>query len=256
MKHLVRAIITIFCYFSLLLQAQATEFIIGVSTGYPPYYYEQDGKLTGICIELVNRIAEDLNLEVKYRTFPWKRLLSSAQKGEVDAIMPLFRTSEREKYLYFEGLELVLETNLFFTRKENAISYNGIFEEISPYRLGVIAEYSYGKAFDNYQHFRKVETKDEEHLLNMFKHRRFDIGVGSKYVIQFYASKAGVGDSISFLEPAITKEPLYLGLSRHRHHGDLALKLAKSLKIYKNTENYRKMLARHAMSDLLAPTSN
>ncbi len=247
-KFIFHIIASLIC-FTFAHQAMATELVVGISTGYPPYYYERDGKLTGICIDLVNAVAQELNIEVRYEVFPWKRLLSVARKGDVDAIMPLFRTEEREEFLHFDGLELAYETISLFTMKGFPVLYNGDFETISSHRIGVIAEYSYGNTFDSYQHFDKVVTENEEHLFKMFKHRRFDIGVGNKYVLQFFGQNSDLSKSIVFLEPPITKELLYLAFSKSRLNKNLAVNFAKALAHYRESRKYRETMARYGLSD-------
>ncbi len=93
----------LFFLITLHTPAWAAELVVGISTGYPPYYYNEGSRHTGICVNLVNAVAKKMGLEVTYKVFPWKRLLLNAEKGDVDAIMPLFRTTAeyqklKEKY--------------------------------------------------------------------------------------------------------------------------------------------------------------
>ncbi len=138
--------------------AENKVLVVGVSTGYPPYYYTENGKLIGVCIELVDMVGEALGIEIAYQEFPWKRLLASARGGQVDAIMPLFKTREREEFLYFDNLSIALETNVLFTWQDNTLQYNGDFSSIKPYRIGVIADYSYGKRFNDMFFPHKITT--------------------------------------------------------------------------------------------------
>ncbi len=235
--------------FTLHTPAWAAEFVVGVSTGYPPYYYKKGGKHTGICVDLVNAVAKKMGLEVTYKVFPWKRLLLSAKKGEVDAIMPLFRTREREEYLYFDGLSLTYEINHFFTSTDASVSYDGDFEDIKTYRIGVVSNYSYGSSFDKYEFYKKIVSQDDKHLIEMFMHNRFDIGVGNKYVIRFFAGKADVLDKIKFLDPHITKEMLYIGFSKTRNNGELSRKFSKTLQDFRTTAEYQKLKEKYRISD-------
>lgn len=218
--------------------ASAEVLVIGVSTGYPPYYYKENGKLTGFCVDLADSVASIIGLEVVYKEFPWKRLILSARKGDVDAIMPLFKTKEREEYLLFNGLELAFEKIHFFTIKDFPVSYIGSFEQISDYRIGVVTNYSYGKTFDNFRFSKKVVTLNDKHLIEMFINKRFEIGVGNKYVVQHYANQAGFVHSIKFLDPPISEEMLYLGFAKMARKDALAEKFAKVLRAFKDTDEY------------------
>ena len=227
----------------------ATTLTVGISTGYPPYYYEENETVTGLCVDIINGVAQEMHLDINYKIFPWKRLLANARKGSVDAIMPLFRTKEREQFLYFDGLGIAFETNHFFTRKDFPVKYNGDFQNIEKYNLGVVTDYSYGEAFDTYQNFHKVVTTSDKHLIEMFAHHRFDIGVGNRYVTLFYANKQNVGDKNKFIEPPITKEMLYFGITRKGDHHQLAKQFAEALQRFKKTRKYQNIYQKYKLSD-------
>lgn len=67
-----------------------------------------------MCIEIIENICSGINLCIQYVEYPWKRLLLSAQKGEVGFLLPLFKTAERAKYLNFGNLILAHEEVKFF----------------------------------------------------------------------------------------------------------------------------------------------
>jgi polar amino acid transport system substrate-binding protein len=231
-----------------IAKANERNITIGISTGHPPYYFYHNGQATGVCVDVLHRVAQDLNITISYKNYPWKRLLSSAQQGQVDGIMPLFRTAERESYLHFDGLDIASETNSFFTWKDSEIIYDGSFQSLAPYPLGVVSEYSYGKDFDNSNEFTKVVTQSDQHLIEMFKFKRFSIGVANQGVTKFYAKKEGIAEKIQFLSPVISKEQLYIGFSKIRGHELLAKEFAQSLKKLKETGVYQKILRKYGMN--------
>lgn len=249
MKLFIRTLILLFCLFTFKAPAFATVIVVGISSGYPPYYYEENGKLTGACVDMVNAVARRMDIEVTYKVYPWKRLILNAKKGDVDAIMPLFRTMEREEYLIFNGLELAHETNHFFTADVGSLSYTGNLEDLTSFRIGVVAEYSYGNTFDRFEFPQKVITLDDKHLIEMFMHNRFDIGVGNRYVVRYYADQLGISRTIKFLDPPITEEMLYLGFTRKGNYHDLAQKFGEALQAYKTTIEYRKMSEKYGMTE-------
>ncbi len=229
-----------------VLQCRAQdEITIGISTGYPPYYYKKNGEFEGLCVDLVNQVAENLGVKIQYQEYPWKRLLGSAEKGLVDAIMPLFRTKEREEFLLFDDLGIASETNSFFALKDRNIEFDGRYEDLHGYKIGVVTEYSYGKIFDNYTEFNKVVTLNEQHLIQMFKHARFDVGIGNKSVILFYAKEENLIDEIIFFLPPVTDDLLYIGFSKKRDNDALYLKFSKALQEFKLTEEYTDLLKKY-----------
>ena len=221
--------------------------MVGVSTGYPPYYFVQNGELVGVCIELANRAAESINWQISYRQYPWKRLLLYAEKGKVDAIMPLFRTKAREAYLYFDDLDIVDEENRFFTWKYTKINFQGALENIQPFKIGVVEGYSYGERFDTFPNLTIVPTKNDHHLVKMFKHKRFDVGIGSKDVVMFNARDENIADQIYFLEPAVTKTALYIGFSKAKVDENRAQRFSAALQQIKSSEAYRSILGNYGL---------
>lgn len=245
--YVVLAILVSVIWSGTVQRSYAAETItVGISTGYPPYYYEKDGELKGICIELLDAVAATLDLEITYKAFPWKRMLANARQGNVDAVMPLFKTKERSSYLYFEDLDIAGEANYFFTLKSKKIDFSGNYTSLHTYTIGVVDGYSYGAEFDSYSGLKKVATLNEEHLLEMLKHGRFDIAVGNKSVILYYAEKKGLADTISFLTPHLSGELLYIGFSKNTTNNEIHLKFARALKTFKKTKKYQQILKKYA----------
>lgn len=94
-NYLLVLLLIFFLPYSLYAEDKALQ--IGISTGYPPYYFFDDNqKPVGICIDIINHVAEQLDISVQFTSYPWKRMIYNGQEGIVDAIMPLFKTSERD----------------------------------------------------------------------------------------------------------------------------------------------------------------
>lgn len=247
MTLFIRTIVFVLSLLTVSTTVQAETLLVGISTGYPPYYYKDNKVLTGFCIETINAVARKINIEISYKVYPWKRLILSAQKGDVDAIMPLFKTEEREKYLIFKGLEVAHEINHFFTVAGSPIAFNGKLDDFKSYRIGVVDAYSYGEKFDTFDFPKKKITRDDQHLIEMFMHNRFDIGVGNRSVVQYYAGLSGITQSIQFLDPPIISEILYVGFVKQQNKIGLAQKFAKSLQMFRTTAAYQQLMDKYGI---------
>jgi len=225
----------------------ADELIIGTSTGYPPYYFKDEGSLEGLCIDIINETAKNLGVTVVYKQYPWKRMLHYGKIGKVDAVMPLFKTVERETFLYFFQNELAVEENRFFIKKSLNIHYTGDLHQLQPYRVGIVDEYSYGSAFDAADFLKKIPAKNDGRLLELFARDRFDIGLGNRHVILYHADQAGITDNIVFLEPFITKTPLYIGFSKAGKTPDRARAFSAALTDLKHSQFYANLLKRYRL---------
>lgn len=225
----------------------ASELVVGTSTGYPPYYYMENGTLTGACIEIISHTAQSLGRTAAYKQYPWKRMLYSGKTGRVDAIMPLFKTPEREKFLLFPDADLVLEENHISTRKAAPVHFSGKLTDIAPHSVGVVTGYSYGRAFDTASYLNKIEARNDLNLMQMFKYRRFTVGVGNHHVVRYFANQVGGVHDLVFLDPPLTRAPLYIAFSRKKGHAQLAAEFSKALRDFKRTQIYRNIVKRYGM---------
>jgi polar amino acid transport system substrate-binding protein len=223
-------------------KAELKQIVIGTSTGYPPYYFQKDGKLVGLCIDIINYVAKEHGIKAIYQQYPWNRMLYNAKEGNVDAVMPLFKTKERGTYLYFPKQALAMEENRFFTWKQTKIQYSGDFHDLKPYKIGVVNNYSYGKIFDLVDYLLKEEALNDRSLLMKFKLKRFEVGIGNEYVVNFYARQLKLSNNIVFLKPSVTKDPLYIGFSKAKGHIDLIDKFSLTIAKLKQTERYQEIL--------------
>jgi len=231
-----------------LVDVSAGELVVGTSTGYPPYYYMENGVLTGVCVEIISRTAHSLGRTVVYKQYPWKRMLHNGKTGRVDAVMPLFKTPERDTFLIFPEVPLALEENHFFTRRAAPVHFSGKLTDIAPHAVGVVTNYSYGDAFDNATYLDKIITRNDLNLLQMFKYRRFAVGVGNRHVVRYFADKVGGIHDLVFLEPPLTRAPLYIAFSRKKGHTRLTAEFAQALHDFNRTQTYRDILKRYGMA--------
>lgn len=239
---------SIFIFFLLTISASAKEheLTIGISTGYPPFYYfDKNKQPTGICIDIVKAIAKELGINIKFESYPWKRMLYNGKKGKVDAIMPLFKTKERESYLMFPDTELIMEANNFFTHISNPLAFNGKLQDMMSYHIGVIDTYSYGKDFDQTRFIRKSVTKDEAQLIKLVQYKRIHLGIGNKLVIEYYANMTGATEHLKFLFPPVTEAPLFIGFSKQTITPKFVNKFNDSLSNLKKTKYYQQILKKY-----------
>ena len=67
-----------------------------------PYNYNIDGKPYGFSIDYMNLLASKTGLNVEYiNGFTWNQFLEKIKKNEIDVMLNIAKTSEREKYLNF-----------------------------------------------------------------------------------------------------------------------------------------------------------
>ena len=131
-------LVVLFLLVSLDAQSQIVFRVAYGDKGTPPYYNGNGKRVPmekpGIVIELLNLIAKDLNLDLRYVRMPWKDVLSSLKENKVDAI---FDASFNEKRLEIGNYPFDVAGNLdgskslysrnyvLFVNDREAVSWDG-----------------------------------------------------------------------------------------------------------------------------------
>jgi ABC-type amino acid transport substrate-binding protein/serine phosphatase RsbU (regulator of sigma subunit) len=69
---------------------------------WPPFNFAVNGKPKGYSIDFMNLLAKKSGLEVEYVTGPaWNEFMGMMRRGELDVLLNIIRTPEREKHLLF-----------------------------------------------------------------------------------------------------------------------------------------------------------
>jgi len=224
---------------------QGDQIVIGFNK-YPPYHYMKGKKEpNGIAVEIANNIASILKINLKYRELPWSRCLNYAKNGKIDAILFIFKKPEREKYLFYYDDNLIAhEVNAIYTLKGNEIKYSGKIEnDLKPYKIGVIRDFSYGPAFDSVaDKLRRDMANDVELLIKKLLKKRNDAILHNTLVINWYSKSMGVINEITQISPPISVDPGYIAFSKAAGKGELAKSFADAMQKFKQTEEYKILL--------------
>ena len=217
-----------------------------------PYHFEnENGELTGFLIDIIQNVGEVSNIEVEFINIPsWTRCLIMMKNGDADAFMPLFKTPERENFIYFlENNILFYENDVFVSLKKNPIDFNGNLNNMKEYFIGMVKGYSYGEDFDNADFLKKVEDTNEEQLLKLLLHEdRYPVIVGDERVFTYLAYKKGILQDLYFSKKALVHEPLYIGFSKNKTDKDLIEKFTANLKKFKKSEKYKTILNQYGIT--------
>lgn len=82
--------------------AAQEKVVVGVVTVAPPFSYSEDGKMTGISNDILQRVAELENFTIDYVPLKFDALIPSIQAGQIDiAVSGIFVTEERKKIVDF-----------------------------------------------------------------------------------------------------------------------------------------------------------
>src|SRR6516225_9999020 len=87
---------------ALPVRADCERLVLTADPGYPPLHWYDGKTLRGASISIAQRVLTDLGIayEVRY-VGPFARVMAMAERGEVDMVTTLKKTSEREGFLLY-----------------------------------------------------------------------------------------------------------------------------------------------------------
>jgi len=219
-----------------------------VYTEWYPYTYGEESAAEGFEIDTFKSVMDKMGIKVEFLKFPFKRCLKMLEDGNAQVLISILKTPERQKYAIFPEEHISISKTLFFTKTDARVQYKGSFKNLKNHSIGVIAGFSYGKAFDNAAYLNKDEVLDAERLIKMVLGGRYEIGIEDQAVVKGVARKLGVERSVRFLYPPVHTEKLYVGFSRKAGLRRLAADFSKFLAQFKRTDEYKAILRKYGIA--------
>jgi len=69
---------------------------------FPPYNFNKNGEAKGFSIDYLNLLAKKLGIKVKYISgYTWSEFMDMTRHNQIDVMLNIMRTPEREKFLHF-----------------------------------------------------------------------------------------------------------------------------------------------------------
>lgn len=179
---------------------------------YPPFEYAADGKVIGWNVEVVDEVCQRLGIEQKYIEIPFARALYDAEYGKMDGIFSLFRTAEREKFLFYADEPLGETETAIVTRGGSRVQWDGL-ESLRNYAVGSVRGYFHGNDVDSMRGLHITKVKDNTLLVKMLESGHIDIAICNLDVIQYLHDMRECDWQIVVLQRLVRKS-LYIGFSR------------------------------------------
>lgn len=186
---------------------------------WPPYQIATDGQPTGIDIEIVQAIAEEMGCEVAYAQMPWTRLLDSIAAGEVDFAVQANYTERRDEFAHYSEPYMPYKTQLIVeagARRDYA-NLAGFLE--AGKTVGVVRGYDYGTATDRLlqrdaYRDQVVEAYTVSAHVKPLVLARVDGVIAEPAVFAHAARELGLRDKIAVTDLTVTKVPTYAIFSK------------------------------------------
>ncbi len=177
----------------LSVQTVSGQSIQIVTEDFPPYTYEENGKVTGVGTEVVEEVLKEVGCNDKIRVFPWARAYNMALTEPDTLIFTISRTHEREPLFKWVGIVTIGDNDLFSLKERTDIQI-GALEDAKKYQIGTVREdvaeqYLMKKGFARDVNLQP--TASYEQNLTKLMAKRIDLWAGADMVLYYFLKKSG-----------------------------------------------------------------
>jgi polar amino acid transport system substrate-binding protein len=201
----------------------------------PPYIDLVANKLVGENIEIIHLLAESIGLEPVLIQCPFVRCLAMIKSGQVDMLLGLSKSIDREKDLIFLNPPHSIQQKplRFFTLKEKNLTIKH-FSDLNLLLVGTLRGAAYFPLFDENQTITKVELTSRKQMVSMLLKGRIDTFLEREESVLPLLTTAEYQNKFTMADYQYNK-PInsYIALSRHskaKHYAnELSQVLAKMI---------------------------
>ena len=165
-----------------------------VADPYPPYQYNDDGKVQGIDHDVIQAAFREHGLETHTRLFAWDECIRIMEAGLADGLFQIQPTAERARTFHFSTLLRTART-VFLGNSNIPIDLSDMQMEadvLKKYSLATVRGYSYDSAIDELSGPNRVYVADQKALLIGLSQGAFDLALMDWGVAVFLCQKLGI----------------------------------------------------------------
>lgn len=187
---------------------------------HPPWKVVDEEKgYTGIDIEFLRLVAEQLDLKLEFVPLPFKRGLKMVELGEVDLMTGVLKRPEREAVMHFiEPAYKNGSTKAFFMLKgrEHLVRKH---EDLKSLRIGTGLGVKYYPEFDNDQDIHKHAVSSADLNIRMLLAGHVDAFIMTESTGDYRIALLGLSDRIAKAPHGYHKlQGVHMVLSKHALH--------------------------------------
>ncbi|WMM25066.1 transporter substrate-binding domain-containing protein [Tissierella sp. MB52-C2] len=201
---------------------------------HPPYQYvDKDGNPAGFSVDVINAIAEEMNLDIELTLMEWSEAVKTLGNGQVDGVIYMGQREEwRRSYKFIPPI--AVDRQVIFVNRET-VNINNL-EDLAGLRVAYQeSDYSepYIKEIPYVETFPMVNLQDAMIDLKM---KNVDAVVGNKLVGVYYLQKYKLTDHIKIAgEPVLT---VTYGTAISKENEELSIVLEEGFNIIKENRVY------------------
>ncbi len=217
--------------------AACTRLVLTADPAYPPLHWYDGNTLQGASVEIAKRVLDDLKIpyEVRY-VGPFPRVLLLAERGEVDMVVTLKKTPEREQFLLFPKTAALSNPVAVFASRKHLFAYHERHDLVG-LRGGIASGNLFGGGMDEYlrEHLTFEEANTPENNFDKLNLGRIDYFLTGLYTGMAYLLKRGDEAKFLALTPYATETQNFIALTRKGHCADKLAQIDERLALLKKS---------------------
>lgn len=239
------------CFLFFGASSYAGNSIIIASNDYEPYTSSKNGG-EGVLLNIIEQAFKEVDLEVSFRFFPWKRCQDEVDKGLAFAATPYFKTIERQAKYDFSDPILPMFNRWFYNKENfpNGFEWSEM-DDFQGYRIGGVLGYWYIADLQQLGLNPELVSNDLQNLQMLATHRIdftiIDELTGNGLVRKYLPSSL---DNIGTLEKPYDFQYSHLLVSRNYPNSEaIREKFNEGLRILKENGKYWQILIKHKVPE-------
>lgn len=116
----------------------AEKLVFGGDNAYPPYeFVDKNGEPTGFNVDLMRAVADSAELDIEIELGEWNNVVEKLQSGELNGLLGMAVTPERQKIYSFSIPHNTLHMGIFYRKGQKETTVEDLFgKEIVVQRNG------------------------------------------------------------------------------------------------------------------------
>jgi polar amino acid transport system substrate-binding protein len=186
-----------------------------VADPYPPYQYEDEGRVIGVDHDIIKTSLKVYGIGAETSLCSWDECMALMENRTVDGIYQITRTPERTAHFLFSEQMRTARTQ-FHQRTGSAASLDSTVDLVSQLRylkIGILSGYSYNPDIDSLSDEYKVERQCSEDLLNGLLDEEYSLALMDHGVAVYLMERLGINE-IETVEGYEISRPLYVAFQK------------------------------------------
>lgn len=218
--------------------------VISGGTTYPPLSWRKGNALVGSTIDMVKQILAEVGITARAdEGGPWKRVLYRAREGEVDILVGVRKSPEREHFLLYVDPPITPSVQGVFMSTAHPFAYRD-WKDLEGKTGSITLGTNFDDGFDVFakEHLSlQAVRKVEQNFIKLDK-GRVDYVLGPLVPTQLYLQKYGFdGKIVNATRPLLTIQE-YLAISRKSPCIKYATHLRASVKHWVETDKINDLM--------------